>query len=59
MVAARDDLRGTIYKLRQNLVKLRRELDENRKRQDALYSVIARYSTIIDLSNAEKQPKPN
>jgi len=60
MAPLRNELRTSIHKIRQSILKLRRELNENRKRQDAISSIIARYSKITTPPTADgNHYKPN
>jgi hypothetical protein len=60
MKALRTDLKTSVRKLRQSIMNLRQQLNETRRLQDSMASVIRRSLKVRDLSSVDvKHRKPN
>lgn len=60
MMALRKELRTSVYKLHESILKLRHQLNETRQRQDSIASMIRGYSKVRGLLSGDgKHRKPN
>lgn len=60
MMTLREELKEEVRKIRENILQLRKELQEMRERQDAIGKAVARYSKIVyGPTNAAKPRRPN
>lgn len=60
MMTLREELKENIREIRHDILRLRKELQEMRERQDAMGKAVARYSKIVyGPTNAAKPRRPN
>lgn len=60
MIALRNEVRASVREVRESTSKIRQQLNETRKRQDSMASVIRRYSKVSHLVSVDvKHRKPN
>jgi hypothetical protein len=60
MMALRKELTESVRMIRESVANLRQQLNETRKRQDSISSMINQYSRVLDTLRADLKPrKPN